>query len=79
MSTATQDATALPEFNPSSDPRVDAIKKAAGDFITAIRDNAPDGWRKERALQEVESAQMFAVKALFAPVRTDGSGTQSAS
>lgn len=53
------------EFNPSKDPRVDAIKEAAENLAVAIELDCPAGKLKEKALLDCQSASMFAVKSLF--------------
>lgn len=56
-------------FNPSSDPRVDAIKKIASELIDAIhalRANQPNGEivrMANIAITEIQTGQMWAVKA----------------
>jgi len=57
--------TTIPEFNPSNDPRVAAIKKATEDLILYIQDNVPKGRRASIALTNYEQAAMWAVKACF--------------
>lgn len=51
------------EFNPSGNPQIDAIKKAALEFEQVIIANAPETRRRSIALTHLETASMFAVKA----------------
>ena len=53
------------DFNPSGDVRVDIIKQAAESLATVIEEHAPDGALKDKAIIDVQSASMFAVKSLF--------------
>lgn len=53
------------EFNPSGSSDVDAIKAAAEKLAEVIADRAPPGALRDKALIDVQSASMFAVKSLF--------------
>lgn len=52
-----------PDFNPSGDPGISAIKKAANAFADVIEQHAPNCRRRDIALDQLEAASMFAVKA----------------
>lgn len=54
-------------FNPSSDSAVDEIKGAAIKLINVIDGAIGDGRRKTATINQVEQAQMMAVKELFQP------------
>ncbi len=51
------------EFNPSSDPGIDAIKAKALELEEVILQHAPDCRRRSVALTNLETASMWAVKA----------------
>ncbi len=53
-------------FNPSADPRVDEIKEAAERLCALISVVCPAGPLKDRAVLDVVSGSMFAIKSLFA-------------
>jgi hypothetical protein len=53
------------EFNPSGKPAVDVIKSAAEILAEVITQSCPEGPLKEKAILDVQSASMFAVKSLF--------------
>ena len=53
------------DFNPSKDTRVDDIKSASESLATAINECCPAGPLKDKAILDVQSASMFAVKSLF--------------
>lgn len=52
------------EFNPSGDPNIDAIKAAALEFEKVILEHAPHTRRRSVALTQLETAAMWAVKAV---------------
>lgn len=52
-------------FNPSDDEGVFAIKHAAKAFIATIDAHCPNGRRKSKAMTDVETAAMYAVKSIF--------------
>ena len=52
-------------FNPEGREDVEDIKSAARRFIKEISRHCPDGRRKSKALTDVETAAMYAVKSLF--------------
>ena len=52
-------------FNPSSSEKVDALKAAALAYEQAILENTPEGRHQSVALTHLETASMWAVKALF--------------
>jgi hypothetical protein len=61
-------------FNPSKDPVVDAIKRAAADLIDLIDtnvlgDNAEVARLKALAMTHIEDSAMWAVKAATKPAR----------
>ena len=53
------------DFNPSGMKSVDLIKEAAENLALIIENYATDGPLKDKALIDVQSASMFAVKSLF--------------
>ena len=53
------------DFNPSGDARVDSIKESAEHLAESIAVNCPYGPLKDKAILDVQSASMFAVKSLF--------------
>ncbi len=53
------------DFNPSNDERVDNIKAAAEGLALAVMENAVSGPLKDKAIIDVQSASMFAVKSIF--------------
>jgi hypothetical protein len=53
------------EFNPSGSNAVDTIKSAADIMAKVIAQACPAGPLKDKALIDVQSASMFAVKSLF--------------
>lgn len=59
----TTDVTAK-DFNPSNNELVDEIKTKANELAEVIG-KLPDARRKSIALTHVETASMFAVKAVF--------------
>jgi len=54
------------DFNPSGSDKVAAIKGAADALAELINEHCPDGPLKDKAIIDVQSASMFAVKSLFA-------------
>lgn len=54
-----------PAFNPSGSDAVSAIKAAALEFERVILENAQPGRRRAVALTNLETASMWAVKAVF--------------
>lgn len=53
------------DFNPSSDLRVAEIKQLAQNLALAIVQMCPAGPLRDKAVLDVQSASMFAVKSLF--------------
>ena len=53
------------DFNPSGSKPVDQIKYAAEQLAIVVAKECPEGHLKDKALLDVQSASMFAVKALF--------------
>ena len=53
------------DFNPSGSAKVAALKDAAEALAEAIEKLCPDGALKDKAIIDVQSASMFAVKSLF--------------
>lgn len=53
------------EFNPSGSAAVDEIKTHAERLAAVIMQAAPAGPLRDKALIDVQSASMFAVKSLF--------------
>jgi hypothetical protein len=53
------------EFNPSGSASVDEIKAAAETLARIIDAVCPKGPLKDKAILDVQSASMFAVKSLF--------------
>ena len=53
------------DFNPSKDERVDNLKSAAEELACLVADICPEGSLRDKALIDVQSASMFAVKSLF--------------
>lgn len=52
-----------PKFNPSGNPDIEAIKKAALHLETVIKAHSPSCRRQSVALTHLETASMWAVKA----------------
>ena len=61
----TDKVTTIPEFNPSNNDTVAAIKSMTEELIHYIEDNVPKGRRASLALTNYEQAAMWAVKACF--------------
>ena len=64
------EATTIPTFNPSKDPRVDAIKSKTEELIDLVRAHSEstanvDPRCSSLAITNYEQAAMWAVKALF--------------
>jgi len=57
--------TTLPDFNPSGDDRVAAIKNMTEALMNYIRENVPENRQRSIALTNYEQAAMWAVKANF--------------
>ena len=53
------------DFNPSGSKSVDDIKEAAESLAKIIEEACPSGPLKDKAILDVQSASMFAVKSLF--------------
>jgi hypothetical protein len=53
------------DFNPSKDIRVDDLKAAAEEFAARVAEICPSGALKDKAIIDIQSASMFAVKSLF--------------
>ena len=53
------------DFNPSGSTDVDAIKTAAEVLAKEIESLCPAGPLRDKAILDVQSASMFAVKSLF--------------
>jgi len=53
------------DFNPSGSSKVDDIKAAAEKLAETIEACCPEGQLKDKAIIDVQSASMFAVKSLF--------------
>lgn len=53
------------DFNPSGNNSVDVIKSAAEILAEVIEQACPEGPLKDKAILDVQSASMFAVKSLF--------------
>jgi len=54
-------------FNPSGRAEIDAIKSLGREMQETIEANAPAGRRRSIALTHLETALMFAVKAVVEP------------
>ncbi|QDY70124.1 DUF7681 family protein [Qingshengfaniella alkalisoli] len=54
-------------FNPSGSEDIAAIKKAANELAAVIEKHAPACRRRSVALTHLETASMFAVKAVVEP------------
>ena len=68
MTTAvTHDTSSKPEFNPSGDPHIAAIKETGDNLMQVIINNAKPGPRRSVALRYLETAMMYAVKAVAYP------------
>ena len=52
-------------FNPSGAEAVRQIKEAAEQLASIIQEVTPEGALKDKAIIDVQSASMFAVKSLF--------------
>ena len=59
----TTDVTAK-DFNPSNNELVDELKAAANAYAEVVN-KLPDSRRRQIALDNIEAASMFAVKAVF--------------
>ena len=53
------------DFNPSGSIAVDQIKHAAEELAKEIETYCPAGPLRDKAILDVQSASMFAVKSLF--------------
>lgn len=53
------------DFNPSGDPRVDAIKATADLLARIVTEQCPEGPLRDKAVIDIQSASMFSVKSLF--------------
>jgi len=53
------------DFNPSGSTKVTILKDAAEALAVAIEKLCPEGPLKDKAIIDVQSASMFAVKSLF--------------
>lgn len=62
---AKDDASTLPNFNPSKSPVVDGIKQRTEELMQYLRDNVPDNRCRSIAITNYEQAAMWAVKANF--------------
>ena len=60
-----QSSVTARDFNPSKNETVDGIKSRVEDLADYIKENVPDGRRRDTALTHLETASMFAVKANF--------------
>jgi hypothetical protein len=65
----TDNATTLPGFNPTKDPRVDIIKSQTEALIAYMRglEGISDDRCRSIAITGYEQAAMWAVKSLFVP------------
>ena len=52
-------------FNNEGREDVEAIKASARYLVATISEKCPDGRRKAKALTDIETAAMYAVKSLF--------------
>lgn len=59
------------DFNPSGYSEVDDIKALAEELAETIASHCPEGMLKDKAILDVQSASMFAVKSLFTLRRKD--------
>ena len=53
------------DFNPSGSDAVRQLKEAAEQLASIIQEVTPEGALKDKAIIDVQSASMFAVKSLF--------------
>ena len=58
-------ASTLPDFNPSNDDRVAGIKSRTEDLLAYLRQAVPDNRCRSIAITNYEQAAMWAVKANF--------------
>ncbi len=56
-------------FNPSNNPHIDAIKAKTLELEQVILEHTPVGRRQSKALTDLESCSMFAVKAAAVDVK----------
>jgi len=61
------DTSCKPEFNPSGDPTISMVKASGDNMRKLIEENIKPGRRRSIALTELESALMWAVKAVAYP------------
>lgn len=59
------EATTIPDFNPSGSDVVAEVKARTEALLDYIRDNVPDNRARSIALTNYEQAAMWAVKANF--------------
>lgn len=63
---ATDDnASTLPDFNPSGSEVVTGIKSRTEDLMKYLRENVPESRERSIAITNLEQAAMWAVKANF--------------
>jgi hypothetical protein len=62
---ADDQASTLPDFNPSGSDVVAGIKSRTEDLMTYLRENVPENRARSIAITNYEQAAMWAVKANF--------------
>jgi hypothetical protein len=62
---ADDQASTLPDFNPSGSNVVAGIKSRTEDLMTYLRENVPENRARSIAITNYEQAAMWAVKANF--------------
>lgn len=60
-----ENASTLPDFNPSGSDVVAEVKAKTEDLLSYIRDNVPGNRERSIAITNYEQAAMWAVKANF--------------
>ena len=60
-----QNASTLPDFNPSGSQVVDAVKAQTEALMQFIKDNVPSNRERAIAITNIEQGAMWAVKANF--------------
>ena len=58
-------ASTLPDFNPSGNEKVAEIKRRTEELMAFLRENVPDNRCRSIAITNYEQAAMWAVKANF--------------
>jgi hypothetical protein len=60
-----ENASTLPDFNPTNNPNVTEIKRRTEELLNFLRNAVPDNRCRSIAITNYEQAAMWAVKANF--------------